>query len=348
MPADYSRIHRLLKIITLIQSGGTWNAARLAAETGATERSIYRDLKALDAAGVPVVFDDELKSYVIGRDFFLPPVQIRPEEALALIAMAEQVGGTEQVPHLTPAVQAAQKLRSQLPVGIRNHLEKSDGKVSIRLAAASSPESTQDIFARVHAAIENRQQMLVAYESLRASRSGEPTDHKFKFDPYALMFNLRSWYVIGHSHKHREVRSFKLSRFVRTELTNVTFELPKGWSLDKHLGNAWRMIRGKPRVEVELIFDAEFADTIDETRWHKTQQTDTNPDGSLTFTATVDGLDEIVWWVLSMGPYCRVVRPTELADRVRELARRTAAVYGPLEAPAAPTVSRSLALPAGA
>ena len=36
---------------------------------------------------------------------------------------------------------------------------------------------------------------------------------------------------------------------------------------------------------------------------------------------------EIVWWVLSMGPYCKVIQPEELADRVAKLAQETAAVY---------------------
>jgi predicted DNA-binding transcriptional regulator YafY len=37
----------------------------------------------------------------------------------------------------------------------------------------------------------------------------------------------------------------------------------------------------------------------------------------------VSGLDEIVWWVLSLGPSCRVVAPDALAEKVQELAERT-------------------------
>jgi predicted DNA-binding transcriptional regulator YafY len=41
----------------------------------------------------------------------------------------------------------------------------------------------------------------------------------------------------------------------------------------------------------------------------------------------VSGFEEIVWWILSMGPHCRVIKPKVLADRVRELAEQTTAVY---------------------
>jgi len=328
MAADYSRIHRLLKIVTLIQSGGQWNAKRLAEATGTGERSIYRDLSVLAAAGVPCHFDEQSKSYSVARDFFLPPVQLKADEALALIAIAEQVGGAEQVPHLKPAVTAAQKLRSQLSPEVRKQLEKVDGKVSIKLAAAGVPESTESAFATVHSAIDARQTLDVAYDSASSARAKKPTDGRFKIDPYALMFNQRAWYLLGLSHKHKEVRSFKLSRFTRLLRTGDQFAVPKGWNLDKHLGNAWRMIRGKPSVEVELEFQPEFADTIEETRWHKTQETTYADDGTLRFTCTVDGLDEIVWWVLSMGPGCRVIRPPALADRVRDLAGAVVELYG--------------------
>ena len=43
--------------------------------------------------------------------------------------------------------------------------------------------------------------------------------------------------------------------------------------------------------------------------------------------ARVSGLEEIVWWILSMGPHCKVIKPKALADRVRELANQTAAIY---------------------
>ena len=45
------------------------------------------------------------------------------------------------------------------------------------------------------------------------------------------------------------------------------------------------------------------------------------------FRCKVDGLDEIVWWILSMGPHCVVNNPSELAERVRELAAGIVSQY---------------------
>jgi predicted DNA-binding transcriptional regulator YafY len=322
MPADYSKVQRLLQIVTLLQSREPGhNAKRLAAATKTTERSIYRDLEDLNAAGVPVEFDRKLKGYAIAGNFFLPPLSLQFDEALALIAMAEHVGGRNQVPHLKPAAAAAQKLRSQLAPHIRDQLSRTAAHVAIKLAAPATDENEGD-FEKISRAIELRWEVLVDYVSAKAT-GGEP----FRLRPYALLFNQRAWYVIGFSARHNAIRNFKLSRFTQVKATSTPYELPKTWSLDKHLGNAWRMIRGDRTHDVELHFKEDFADTVEETRWHKTQKTEPLDNGDLKFTATVDGLDEIVWWILSMGPNCKVIRPPELAERVKTLATEIAGQY---------------------
>jgi predicted DNA-binding transcriptional regulator YafY len=149
----------------------------------------------------------------------------------------------------------------------------------------------------------------------------------FRFDPYTLLFCERAWYAVGLHHGRGEVRKLKLNRFSMIETDAARYEIPKDFAVDEYLGNAWRMIRGDKRYNVELWFDAEFAETISDTHWHRTQQIDWQDDDSIVFRCTVDGLDEIVWWVLSMGPHCVVRKPKALADRVTKLAQQTASRY---------------------
>ena len=63
-------------------------------------------------------------------------------------------------------------------------------------------------------------------------------------------------------------------------------------------------------------------------------------DRSLIFRCTVDGLDEIVWWVLSMGPHCMVHKPVELRVLVAEMGRQTAKLYAGQRAQTRPKVTK--------
>ena len=87
------------------------------------------------------------------------------------------------------------------------------------------------------------------------------------------------------------------------------------------------MIRGGKTYKVELDFDPEFAETIADTHWHATQEVIWHDDNSITFKCTVDGLEEIVWWILSMGPHCLVKKPPELAQQVKALAAAVVEKY---------------------
>ncbi len=329
---DYQkRIERLFRIITLIQGGRRWTPATLGEELGCAKRTVFRDLDHLKNCGVPVEYDTRTRQYTIAGHFFMPPVQLTLDETLALASLCEHVGGREQIPFLKAAARAVSKIESQLPSKLKTDLADRRDRVAIQTAAAMEPDGYADVYDRMQAALARRTMLRCRYE---ATHSGEETearnapdaDKEFDFAPYALFFCVRAWYVIGKRSDRSDLRCMKLNRFAKVSETDRPYAMPRGFSLEKYLGNAWRMIRGKD-VNIELLFDAEFAETVADTRWHRTQDFQMQPDGSCTFTATVSGFDEIVWWILSMGPHCRVIKPAALATRVRELAEATASQY---------------------
>jgi predicted DNA-binding transcriptional regulator YafY len=344
MAADYKRIHRLLKIYTLIQGDQGWTCERLADEFKTSQRTIFRDIDVLRSIGMPVFHDPERKCYQIRRDFYMPPLELTFEESLALISLGRYIHDEEQIPFTGPALKAMAKIRSQLPPAVRRELDLIEDHLAIKLSASAPQDGFRDFYALIQKAIATRTRLRCRYES---SSAGDATASKptgwFQLSPYCLFFSQRAWYVVGFHSLRDEVRTLKLNRFADMQPTDIAYELPKTFTLEKHLGNAWRMMRGNRRHDVEIIFDASFAETISDTSWHKTQSFELLPDGSLRFACTVDGLDEIVWWVLSMGAHCRVVRPQELIQRVRDESQRMLALYASPPAPAASTPRLAIA-----
>lgn len=320
---QYTRVHRLLKILTLIQSRSTHNAASLARDCDVTERTIYRDIEQLVAAGITIDFDHGVNGYRIAGEFFLPPVQLTPDEALALSALCEDIAGKEQITFLKPAWRALSKIEAQLPKELREDLAEIRNTVTIHTAKSAEPDGYKDVYDRVGDAIRNRVALECEYESASGSTDGE----RFHFEPYALFFSVRAWYAVGRHDGRDDIRSLKLNRFSALKMTDKAYVIPESFSIESHLGNAWRMIRGDVDHEVEIWFDPSFAATVSDTRWRPDQSFEEHEDGSVTFRCIVSGLDEIVWWVLSMGPHCEVKKPAKLRTRVQELARQTAKLY---------------------
>jgi len=329
MAAETHRIHRLLRILTLIQAEEGWTADRLARHFGVAERTIFRDMNALAAARIPYFHDPRSGGYRIRRDFFMPPVELTLDESLALAALTQPLSELEQVPLTEPAFKAIAKIKSQLPAAVRRELDQLEPHLAVKFAQAGPFDGVGDTYDKIRQAIHQRKTLRCDYESIRRGLAGEPNETaRFLFEPYVLFFCQRAWYAVGHHHGRDALRCLKLNRFVYIDLTDRPYTMPAGFDLADHLGNAWRMIRGERDYDVQLHFDPRFADTIADTHWHHTQEIAWHEDGSITFRCRVSGLEEIVWWVLSMGPYCQVIQPPELIGRVRDLAARTAGLYG--------------------
>ncbi|MEX2672875.1 MAG: WYL domain-containing protein [Phycisphaeraceae bacterium] len=325
MSAEYdTKVHRLLRLLTLMQQGDAGNAAVLAGQLGVAERTVYRDLAVLTDLGVPHYFDDEDGRYRVRKEFFLPPVQLNAAESLALLCLANGIGGDEQIALTGAASRAMEKVRGQLPQRVLDELGDVHEHMDVNLPASGpAGESIRDVFGLVQSAIRQRRALRCCYESLNS----ETDDRPFVFRPFALAFDQRAWYAIGHHDGRGEVRRLKLNRFVAVDQTDTPYAIPDDFSLAAYRGKAWRMIRGDTLHKIVIDFTADMAETVSDTNWHPTQQIDDHPDGSITFHCEVEGLDEIVWWLLGYGPHAHVREPAELAERVAELARGTVERY---------------------
>ena len=325
---EYPRVWRLLRLIRLLQGRRGVSVGELAERLETSERNAYRDLAVLREMGMPVVNDPGKGGHHLEASFFMPPLELTSEEALALIALGERVGETGELPYLEAAGEAIEKLRSALPARVRDELDPLDGTTAVALPPRHDDEATGGVFATLRRALAHRRALACRYESLRRGPDEADGGERFLFYPYRLFFCDRAWYAVGHHGARNEVRKLKLNRFRELTLTELAYEIPRGFSLDGLLGEAWRMIPGETRYEVALDVDPVFANNVGDTRWHRSQRLEQDPDGTLHFYCTVDGLDEIQWWVLARAPHVTVRRPPELAERVRALAEAAARRHG--------------------
>jgi proteasome accessory factor B len=142
-----------------------------------------------------------------------------------------------------------------------------------------------------------------------------------------MLFSRRSWYVIGRSAMHREVRTFNVGRIQSLDLLDEEFHVPRGFNIQRYLGNAWHLIPDGPDVDVVVRFSPLVARNVGEVVWHRTQQTTWQEDGSLEFQVRVAGIREISWWILGYGKEAEVVEPESLRTLIATHAKGMLARY---------------------
>lgn len=287
------------------------------------ERTIFRDLDTLRKAGVPLIYDESEQRYRIPINYYLPPTNFTPHEALSLLVLCNELGDSSGLQFMSSARQAALKLESNLPHGLRSYVRSLADTIRIRLPQSGRSGTRESTYLQLVDAVAARKAVRIRYRSLT-----EWQEISTKLFPYQLLFSRRSWYVIGRSSLHREVRTFNVLRITQLESLGELFKIPIRFSMDRYLRNAWHLIpEPGPDCRVVVRFEKLVAHNVAEILWHKTQHVEWRPDGRIDFYVTVSGLSEITWWILGYGDQAEVLEPPELRKRIREHAGRMAERY---------------------
>ncbi|MFQ5491007.1 MAG: helix-turn-helix transcriptional regulator [Phycisphaerae bacterium] len=318
-----SRIVRVVRLLQILHPSKPVPIETLCQELGVARRTIFRDLKILQQAGLSCRFDKQRHGYVLGCNPLLPPVDLNLTEALVMMLLAGKAARSRIVPHRDAARAAALKIEAVLPPHLVRHCGELLAKMDLRYWPTSDLDSVTDLFDKLQLAVAQRRIVVIRYDSYY-----EGDEILTRLHIYRLTFIRRAWYAIGFSQRHQEVRTFKLERMLETNVLEETYEMDQDFNLDEYFGNAWQMIRGTRTFHVVIRFSQMVAGNVEEVFWHKTQRLTRRPDGSLIFEADVDGAHEIAWWVLGYGKEAMVIEPPELRNIIIEHVASLANRYG--------------------
>lgn len=301
------RVKRLLILIRTLETGRSWSVKELADRAQVSRRTVFRDLALLAKAGIDYAYDHETKRYTAEGTTLMPPVTLSHAESLALLLAARSLLGDAKLPGADAVASAGLKLESMLPSSIRDHCGPIVDRMDVRRNPSSDSESIGDTMAILQDSLSGNFELEVSYDSYKERRVVQSVLH-----PYRLAFLNRGWYLIAYAKDVDRVQTYKVERMLSLRRLESTFDPDPKFNLVDYFGNAWSMIRGEESFDVKIRFKKMVAGNVDEILWHRTQQTTFQEDGSLIFEVTVDGIEEISWWVLGYGDQAEVIEPPEL------------------------------------
>jgi len=312
-----SRVSRVLQIVIALQSGQNVQVDDLAKMNNLSRRTIFRDLKALKETGIPYSYDAKAGAYSIDPSFFLPPANLNREEATGLLLLAHKLRNYITMPFKKATLLATMKLENNLPVKIRHYCNDALRNIFIRPGPQAKSDSLDKIFAQLLEAILKKRIVSIHYY-LPREHNGVLID----LSPYHLMYNNLTWYVVGRSSIDKKVHPFKLSRIRQLSRLDKCFTDEEKFDIGDYLSRAWSMVPEGRLYHVKLKFLLEVAYDVAEVEWHSTQKVTFQDDGSAIVEFRVDGLNEIIWWILSYGDRVEVLAPRILRLKVIEIARK--------------------------
>jgi predicted DNA-binding transcriptional regulator YafY len=288
-----NRIDRLFGILLRLQRRRVVRAHDLAQHFAVSERTIYRDIAALNELGVPILSQPNA-GYRLPEGFSLPPLLFTPGEAGAValavhLLLAQTTGTTNQ-----DAERALAKIFAVLPADLRAQID--DLRTIIQFYALERPfDLTDPRLHLVHQAIRERRVIALRYHSYQ---DNAPTSRDI--EPSTLTAHHGVWYINAYCRLRQATRSFRLDRIETLALTETIFQ---------------------PQVELPrpvepVVVRIRFAPGV--LRWVRERQ-------HFGFVAEQDDVctyqvidpTEMLPWILSWGAQAEVLSPTSLRNRVR-------------------------------
>jgi predicted DNA-binding transcriptional regulator YafY len=213
--SETSRLSRLAAIMTQLQSKTLITAKEIADRHQVSIRTIYRDIRALEQAGIPIA-TEEGKGYTLVKGFKLPPIMFSEEEANALVTAEQLITKNKDQSFVNHYKDAITKIKAVLRYSEKDKLELLAQRVVFRQNLDN--DTTSNHLSKIQKAITNFKVTQIEYFSLNDELS-----HR-TIEPFALYSTQENWIMIAWCRLRKDFRAFRLDRIRALNLLAENFE----------------------------------------------------------------------------------------------------------------------------
>lgn len=218
-----NRLTRVTAILIQLQSKKVVTAKEIAARFEISLRTVYRDIKTLQDAGVPIGSENGV-GYFIVDGYSLPPIMITEEEANALLIAEKFISNQSDSSLIKDFTSLLIKIKSVLRDTEKENLSKLEHRITPSYLKKSIES---EWLSMIQKAISNVIVLEINYHSIYKD---EKTTRKI--EPLGIHFTENhAWVVIAYCKLRKELREFRLDRIIEAKTTAEPFDYQENFTL---------------------------------------------------------------------------------------------------------------------
>ncbi|WP_237274416.1 helix-turn-helix transcriptional regulator [Tenacibaculum ovolyticum] len=221
--SETNRLSRLTATLIQLQTKRIVTASELARKFEVSKRTIYRDIRALEQSGVPIL-TEEGKGYTLMEGYKIPPVMFTEKQANALILAEQLVLKNKDASFVKDYSEAIDKIKSILRYTDKDKANLLANRTQYNQVINQKRNSNN---------LSDLQNALTNYNlvKIQYTNKEEITTNRI-IEPFALL-SSENWYLVAFCRLRNEFRFFRLDRVLRIEILLEKFE-PHNMTLQEY------------------------------------------------------------------------------------------------------------------
>lgn len=306
-----NRIDRLTAIVTQLQSKRQTKAEEIATRFSVSLRTVYRDMRALEEAGIPII-GEAGRGYSLVEGYRLPPVMFTQEEARAFLVaekIFEKVTDKGSSDHFRSAIL---KIKAVLRTAEKDRLEVLAPQVEVirmrnQLQAGKKSEFLQTILD----SLSNQNLIEIIYTTFEEEKTA-----KRVIEPVGVYYSFEQWYLIAWCRLRNDYRNFRIDRIQELRLLDEKYQTNSHPTLKEFLD---QVRHTENLTQIEIFVPTSSEKYIREQKYNQGFVTEKRTELGIEMTFVTSSMEGFIRWILMMADKIRIISPPEAKDRLREL-----------------------------
>lgn len=302
-----NKLDRISALLVQLQSRPVVKSSDMAERFGVSQRTIYRDMRTLSEAGVPICGNSGV-GYSLVEGYRLPSLMFTKEEAMAFLTAEKIIEKLTDTQNSNFFRQGMDKIRAALRTVDKNYLHDMGDTIAV-YKSRNSRESIPNLLQTILCSINDKLILEIDYTNVDENKT------KRALEAVGVSYSHPYWYLSAWCHLREEYRVFRLDRIGTIETTSNRHSRIHP-PLESLLGN------DAPQclTEVVLHTSKELARyQADKCYYMGLTGEKELANGQIEQTYMAYSLEPIARWVLANADTTTVVRPLEIKDIIKQI-----------------------------
>ncbi len=304
-----NRIDRVTAILIQLQSKRVVKAQEIADRFTISLRTVYRDIKTLEEAGIPIIGEAGV-GYSIMEGYRLPPVMFTKEEATALLTAEKLVEKLTDASTQEMYKAAMFKIKSVLRLTERDHLENMEQHIEVVDSPFFSKQKNETAYLQnILKAISEKAVLNIDYF---AEHSQEKSNRNI--EPIGIFYMGRYWYLIAWCTLRKDYRTFRVDHIKYLSITAIHFEKEHP-ALRSFLS---KVSKEKELHTVVILVEKNVLKYLGEQKFYNGFVSQKEVGNKMEMTFLTQSLEGFARWYMLFGESAEIITPRKLIDTIKK------------------------------